>query len=233
MPTHLPAYQWYPGDWRKDPAVQSLSYHDRGVWRELLDIMHEAQPRGCLCVRGRWLVDEEIARILGLSKEEWMECRERLEENGVPGIHEETGGIYSKRMTRDEALRAAKSEAGRKGGKARSAQAAPGSKTKAGRRSKAQAEQEDEKPGGRTKSGGTAEADTKQRGEAKTKQKSEAAPGSSVSSSKKKIKKKEAESAGMSRNELRRQAQLARVQGLLDGISTDPPGEDEDDLPEI
>ena len=31
----IPAFQFYPADWRKDPGVQSLSYNDRGIWIEI------------------------------------------------------------------------------------------------------------------------------------------------------------------------------------------------------
>jgi hypothetical protein len=41
--TKLPALQWYPADWRKDPGVQALSLHDRMVWFEMLMLMHESE----------------------------------------------------------------------------------------------------------------------------------------------------------------------------------------------
>ena len=44
----LPAFLFYPGDWRKDPGVQSMDYEERGVWHELLCIMHESENRGML-----------------------------------------------------------------------------------------------------------------------------------------------------------------------------------------
>ena len=45
----LPALQFYPGDWRKDLGVQSLSFHDRGVWFEMLMLMHDSENRGVSC----------------------------------------------------------------------------------------------------------------------------------------------------------------------------------------
>jgi hypothetical protein len=117
MPTHLPAFQFYPGDWRKDPAIQMLDYFDRGVWFELLCFMHEAEERGKLKVNGRWLDDEKIARMLGIGSREWKQTRSNLEAAGVPGVDGKTKGIFSKRMVRDEAKRLAKVEAGRLGGK--------------------------------------------------------------------------------------------------------------------
>lgn len=41
-----PSYQWYPGDWKKDPAVQALSPEAKAFWREALDVLFEAENRG-------------------------------------------------------------------------------------------------------------------------------------------------------------------------------------------
>jgi hypothetical protein len=49
----LPAFQFYPADWRKDPGVQSLPYFERGIWFEILCLMHESEQRGKLILNGR------------------------------------------------------------------------------------------------------------------------------------------------------------------------------------
>jgi len=36
-------YKWYPSAWRNDPKIRLLSAEARGVWRELLDLMHESR----------------------------------------------------------------------------------------------------------------------------------------------------------------------------------------------
>ena len=33
-----PAYQWYPKDWQSDSRVRRMTYEQRGIYRELLDI---------------------------------------------------------------------------------------------------------------------------------------------------------------------------------------------------
>ena len=50
---NLPALQFYGGDWRKDPGIQALNYFDRGVWFEMLLMMHESEDRGKLVLNGR------------------------------------------------------------------------------------------------------------------------------------------------------------------------------------
>jgi hypothetical protein len=113
----LPAFQFYPGDWRKDPAVQSLDYETRGVWIELLCLMHESEQRGKLMLAGRAMTDVEISRLLGISVERAKQNLSKLEANGVANREQETGALVCRRMVRDEDLRQARSTAGRKGGK--------------------------------------------------------------------------------------------------------------------
>lgn len=46
MASKKPAYQWYPGDWRKDPGVRALSSEAKAFWREALDVLFESPTRG-------------------------------------------------------------------------------------------------------------------------------------------------------------------------------------------
>ena len=41
-----PAFQFYTGDWLKDPALQACSAATRGIWINLLANMWESNPRG-------------------------------------------------------------------------------------------------------------------------------------------------------------------------------------------
>ncbi len=53
-----PAYQWYPGDFRRDPRVIALTFGSRAVWRECLDAMFLDGNRGTLSG-----TPEQLARI--------------------------------------------------------------------------------------------------------------------------------------------------------------------------
>jgi hypothetical protein len=112
----LPAMQWYPGDWRKDIAVQSLSFHDRGVWFEMLMIMHDSEQRGKLMLNGRAMADEQIARAVGLDNQTFNQTLTTLLGSGVAERDTETGAIANRRMVRDEHIRQIRTEAGSKGG---------------------------------------------------------------------------------------------------------------------
>ena len=41
-----PAFQFYPGDWFREPGLQRVDLDVRGAWAELLMIMHFETPRG-------------------------------------------------------------------------------------------------------------------------------------------------------------------------------------------
>lgn len=112
----LPAFQFYPGDWRRDPAVQSLSYFDRGVWLEILCLMHESEQRGKLLLNGKKMPNEALARLLGLDKQILTKTLDTLLEYGVASIDEETEALMSRRMVRDEKIRQIRKEVGKKGG---------------------------------------------------------------------------------------------------------------------
>ena len=112
----LPAFQFYPGDWRKDPGIQALDYESRGVWFEMLLLMHESEDRGKLMLNGKAMPDKALSQILGLSEAETKQIVSKLEAYGVASRDPETGALMNRRMVRDEATRRARAEAGRKGG---------------------------------------------------------------------------------------------------------------------
>lgn len=119
MADKLPAFQFYPGDWRKDLAVQSLDYESRGVWHELLCFMHESEERGRLVFPdGSPMDDEAIAQMVGIPEAKWKQIRSKLVSRKVAG-EDEDGTLYNRRMCREEAIRQAKRDAGRKGGKSK------------------------------------------------------------------------------------------------------------------
>jgi hypothetical protein len=112
----LPAIQFYPGDWRKDPGVQALSFHDRGVWFEIILLMHESDERGKLLLNGKPMPEPALARLLGLDNQNLTTTLTTLLDFGVASRCEETGAIMCRRMLRDENLRNIRKEAGSKGG---------------------------------------------------------------------------------------------------------------------
>lgn len=112
----MPALQFYPGDWRKDLAVQTLNYHDRGVWFEMLCLMHESSERGVLLLNGVPMPEEGIARLLGLDNQTFNQTLTTLLSYGVARRRESDNAIFNKRMVEDEVLCQKRREAGKLGG---------------------------------------------------------------------------------------------------------------------
>lgn len=112
----LPSMQFYPGDWRKDPGVQALTYEERGVWFEMLLIMFESSERGFLVLNGQKMPDEALARMLGLLNQQVNQIVSKLIAYGVAKVEDGTGIIFCSRMVKDEVLRKTRSNSGKLGG---------------------------------------------------------------------------------------------------------------------
>jgi hypothetical protein len=112
----LPALQFYPGDWKKDIGVQSLSFHDRGVWFELLLLMHDSEQRGQLMLNGHAISDEGIARLVGLDNQTCNQTLSTLLKLGVASREANSGALICRRMVKDEKNRLAHAAAGKMGG---------------------------------------------------------------------------------------------------------------------
>lgn len=116
MSKKLPALMFYSGDWLKDPAVRSVSYAARGLWLDMLLLMHEGDRRGYLSLRGKPVSTEQLARMTGGSAEEVSRLLTELKDSGVFSCTDD-GIIHSRRLVRDEEKRAKCSEAGKRGGR--------------------------------------------------------------------------------------------------------------------
>jgi hypothetical protein len=112
----LPAFQFYPGDWRKDPAVQSLDYTERGIWVELLCLMHESNQPGKLMIGGQPYPEDRLARLLGLSPEVMSKVISTLITLGVASRCPETGALTCLRMIRDRETIKKRADCGKLGG---------------------------------------------------------------------------------------------------------------------
>jgi hypothetical protein len=104
-----PWLKFYPSDWRADPALRVCSIGARGLWMEMLCIMHEAVPRGSLLVNGRPVTDRQLANLCGVPLRDAAALLSELDEAGVFS-RDTDGTIFSRRIRRDHA----KAEEGRK-----------------------------------------------------------------------------------------------------------------------
>lgn len=112
-----PAFLFYPGDWLRDTALRSVSHAARGLWIDLLCLMHDGQPYGHLAINDRRLPDDRACAMAGLSPGEGAALLAELEAHGVLS-RQSDGTIYSRRMVKDARIRAVRAKAGSAGGQA-------------------------------------------------------------------------------------------------------------------
>lgn len=99
-----PSFQFYPADWRKDAALQSCSISAQGLWVNAMCIAHECEPYGHLTVNNKPMTTAQVGRLVGLSVKDCERLIAELEGAGVLSRMAD-GGMFSRRMVRDEDLR--------------------------------------------------------------------------------------------------------------------------------
>lgn len=107
-----PWLKFYPSDWSGDRKLHMCSIGARGLWLEMMCVMHEADPYGHLVTDGKPVNNRQIASLVGISL---SECGRYLMELESAGVYSrtETKTIYSRRMVKDKE----KAEEDRKNGK--------------------------------------------------------------------------------------------------------------------
>ena len=110
-----PAFQFYPGDWLRSADLRACSVGARGLWIDMLCLMHGGNPYGYLRVGATVIHSENLARMVGA---EATEIEKWLEELALAEVYsiDKNGVIFSRRMVRDERRRAVCASAGKKGG---------------------------------------------------------------------------------------------------------------------
>lgn len=93
--------KFYPQDWRGDVKLQSCSLTARGLWKEMMCIMHEAEPYGHLLLGDMPVSPRRLATLVGITEKV---CLELLAELGTAGVfsRNQEKVIFSRRMVRDE-----------------------------------------------------------------------------------------------------------------------------------
>ena len=87
----------------------------RGLWVEMLALMHEAEPYGHLVIAGHAPTPPQLAMLVGAMADEIETALSELENAGVFSRNR-SGIIYSRRMTKDEKRARIARQQGKKGG---------------------------------------------------------------------------------------------------------------------
>lgn len=96
--------KFYYSDWRADPALGMCSLAARGLWLEMLALMHEADPRGHLLINGNPPDETQLAALARCPSDQVPVLLAELEKAGVFNRRRDRV-IYSRRQVRDEKKR--------------------------------------------------------------------------------------------------------------------------------
>jgi hypothetical protein len=109
-----PSFQFYPSDWRKESGLRLCSMAARGLWAEMLCLMHDGEPYGHLTYEGEPITPVDLARLVGDSV---ASVKRWLGELSAKKVYSTTddGVIFSRRMVRDEDLRERRASGGAAG----------------------------------------------------------------------------------------------------------------------
>jgi hypothetical protein len=105
-----------PGDEEKETSLRLVGLAAYGLWKRMLNLMHEAQPYGHLCTpSGQPIAPEQLAALVGARAATVRRLLADLEAHQVFS-RTETGVIFCRRMVRDRHVSEVRSVAGSRGG---------------------------------------------------------------------------------------------------------------------
>lgn len=93
-----PSFQFYPGDWMKDPALSMCAPATRGIWVDLLCAIHELDHAGQ--VTG---TPEQLSRLCRCSVAQFVDALSEIKLTRSADVSERNGivTVTSRRMKRD------------------------------------------------------------------------------------------------------------------------------------
>lgn len=113
----LPWLQFWVTSWQSDKGLAMCSIAARGLWIEMLCLMHHSTPYGTLADHnGRPMAAHELAGLVRVETPTVEKLLAELDDRMVFS-RDNDGRIFSRRMQRDHHLRTVRAAAGSKGGK--------------------------------------------------------------------------------------------------------------------
>ncbi len=114
----MPRLAWgkfHFGDWLNDVQLRQCSPAARGIWIDMLAIMHQAEPRGFLKAGPKVILPVNLHRNTGDNQEVVQAALAELEKVGIFSVDGD-GCIFSGRVVRVEEMRRVRAAGGRVGG---------------------------------------------------------------------------------------------------------------------
>jgi len=109
-----PWMKFHPQDWRADERLRMCSLSARGLWLEMMCIMHRSEKYGFLLIAGKAPTDTQLAFQVGTTPEQVSQLLAELRTAEVYSATS-SGVIYSRRMVRDEKKSKINAKNGKKG----------------------------------------------------------------------------------------------------------------------
>lgn len=109
-----PSLQFYVKDYRDDASLRLCSLAARGLWIEMICIMHMAERYGHLVAGGKAVSAQGLARLVGADSSQVTELLQELADNQIYSVTSD-GVIFSRRMVRDEQVRLKRANGGQAG----------------------------------------------------------------------------------------------------------------------
>lgn len=114
MSLKRPSFQFYPGDWMKDPSLSMCSATTRGIWMDLLCAIHEVGHGGRVTGTAT-----QLSRLCRCTVAEMEAALDELSTTRTATISKrhDTVSVHSKRMERDLEIRLIRATSGAQGGR--------------------------------------------------------------------------------------------------------------------
>jgi len=113
-----PAVLFFVDDWMSDTELRCCSLKARGLWIEMLCIMHKSKRYGHLINETGKIEAKTLARLVAAPYPDVASGLAELKRHGVYSTTP-AGVIYCRRMARQEEISRKRAEAGRRGGRAK------------------------------------------------------------------------------------------------------------------
>ena len=119
MSGERPWMKFYPQSWRSDEMLRNCSLAARGLWIEMIALMHTSERYGFLLINGKVPSDRQLQRQTGAeSSDEISQLIAELEQESVFS-RDPDGVIFSRKMVRDAKSFAKASNFGKRGVRAK------------------------------------------------------------------------------------------------------------------
>lgn len=109
------SFQFFASDWLSDPSLRMCAPETRGLWIDILCLMHQSPERGFLMIKNEILCDEHVRKALNFEKKKFEFCMSELKRFDIIK-KDEKERYYCKRMVEAQSLSEKRKASGKLGG---------------------------------------------------------------------------------------------------------------------